>query len=175
QAAVLGPGHLCAHAVLQLVRCTVFGRVEVRAIELAENSILLGAVRVCRRQQGCIRFCYVTPGSRTPRRYECQPDLVEQAVTTKFARGGMTVPERDVILESERLRVEPDFNSTRYGDATYCQLSDSCAVEISRGAEDESEMGAFHDLFQPQRAANLKARLAEFTPAGIEPSVEFAT
>lgn len=175
QGAIVGPGHLCADAVLKVARCTVLGRIEVRAIELAENSILMGAMRVCRRQQGCIRFCYVTPGSRTPRRYECQPDLVEQSVVTKFAKGGMTVSERDLILESERLRVEPDFNSTRYGDATYCQLSDSCAVEITRGAEDESEMGAFHDLFQPQRAANVNARLAEFTPAGIEPSVVFAT
>jgi hypothetical protein len=175
QAAIVGPGHLCAHAVLRLARCTVFGRIEVRDIELAENSILLGAVRVCHRQQGCIRFCYVTPGSRTSRRYECQPDLVEQAVAAKFAKGGMTVPERDVILESEQLRVEPDFNSMRYGDPTYCQLSDACAIEIIRGAEDESEMGAFHDLYQPQRAANLSARLAEFTPAGIQPSVEFAT
>jgi hypothetical protein len=28
-------------------------------------------------------------------------------------------------------------------------------------------MGAFHDLMQPQRAANLRARLAEYTAAGM--------
>lgn len=175
RAAIIGPGSLCAHAVLSVARSTVFGRIEVHAIELAENSILMGLIRVGRRQQGCIRFCYVTPGSRTPRPFECQPELVEQAVAALFAKGGMTPAERDVLLERERLRVEPEFNSTRYGDPSYCQLTDSCAPEITRGAEDESEMGAFHDLYRPQRAANLQARLAEFTPAGIETSVKYAT
>ena len=30
-----------------------------------------------------------------------------------------------------------------------------------------TEMGVFHDLFQPQREANRRTRLDEFTPAGI--------
>jgi hypothetical protein len=175
QPALIGPGSLCAHAVLQVSRTTIFGRLEVRAIELAENSILMGSIRVCRRQQGCVRFCYVTLGSRTPRRFECQPDLVERNVAAIFAKGGMTPAERDVVLERERLRVEPEFNSTRFGGPTYCQLTQTCAIEIRRGAEDESEMGAFHDLYQPQRAANLETRLTEFTPAGIEATVEYAT
>ena len=173
--AIVGPGSLCAHAVLTIARSTVFGKIEVRAIELAENSLLLGSILVCRRQQGCIRFCYVTPGSRTPRRYECQPDLVEQAVAALLAKGDITPIQGDVLVERERLRVEPEFNSTRYGTPTYCQLTGTCATEITRGAEDESEMGVFHDLFQPQRAANLKARIAEFTPAGIEAAMETAT
>jgi len=174
QAAIVGPGSLCAHAALKVARSTVFGRIEVREIELAENSMLLGIIRVCRSQSGCIRFCYVTPGSRTPRRFECQPDLVERAVGARFAKGGMTPAERDLLLERERLRVEPEFRSARYGDSEYAVLTDTCATEIVRGAEDESEMGAFHDLFRPQRAANLQARLAEFTPAGIQAVVEYA-
>jgi len=47
--------------------------------------------------------------------------------------------------------------------------------EIKRGADDESEMGVFHDLFQPQREANLRARLEEYTPAGIDAGVIFVT
>ena len=47
--------------------------------------------------------------------------------------------------------------------------------EIARGADDESEMGAFHDLFQPQRVANLRARLAEYVPAGMEAAIIFAS
>jgi hypothetical protein len=54
-------------------------------------------------------------------------------------------------------------------------LTDSCPEEITRGADDESEMGVFHDLFQPQRAANLRARLDEFTPAGTDARIIFAT
>ena len=111
QAAIVGPGHLCAHTVLNIARSTVFGRIEARAIGLAENSIFMGSVRVCRRQQGCMRFCYVAPGSRTPRRFECQPDLVERAVAALFAKGGMTPAERDLLLDRERLRVEPEFSS----------------------------------------------------------------
>ena len=132
-------------------------------------------VRACRRQIGCIRFSYLPPGSRTPRRYHCQPDLVEKAVAALFAKNEITPDERDELIESERLRVEPEFNSTRYGRAAYCQLAATCAVEIATGAEDESEMGAFHDLFQPQRAANLRTRLTEYTPAGINAGIIFAT
>ena len=36
-------------------------------------------------------------------------------------------------------------------------------------------MGVFHDLFEPQREANLRARLDEFTPAGAEAAVIFAS
>lgn len=173
--AIGASGKLCAFATLAIFRSTVIGEVQAHAIALAENSILMGLVRACRRQIGCIRFSYVPPGSRTPRRYECQPDLVDKAVADRFARSEITPAERDEFTTSERLRVEPEFNSTRYGRATYCQLAAACAVEISAGAEDASEMGAFHDLFQPQRAANLRTRLAEYTPAGINAGVILAT
>jgi hypothetical protein len=149
--------------------------VQAHAIRLAENSIFTGIVHACRRQIGCIRFSYLPPGSRTPRRHHCQPDLVERAVAALFAKNEITPAERDELIESERLRVEPEFNSTRYGRAAYCQLAATCAVEITTGAEDESEMGAFHDLFQPQRATNLRTRLAEYTPAGINAGIIFAT
>jgi hypothetical protein len=36
-------------------------------------------------------------------------------------------------------------------------------------------MGVFHDLYQPQRAANLQARLDEFTPAGMDSGIIYAT
>jgi hypothetical protein len=71
--------------------------------------------------------------------------------------------------------VRPQFTSLRYGAPTYCQLSESCAVEIARGADDESEMGAFHDLFQPQRAANLIARVNEHVPAGSDAGIIYAS
>jgi hypothetical protein len=57
----------------------------------------------------------------------------------------------------------------------YAQLATAGALEISRGAEDGSEIGAFHDLFQSQRAANLLARLEEFTSAGMNVGVVYAT
>jgi hypothetical protein len=36
-------------------------------------------------------------------------------------------------------------------------------------------MGAFHDLYQPQREANLLERLEEFVPAAMDAGVIFAT
>ncbi len=71
--------------------------------------------------------------------------------------------------------LKPDFASTRYGTPAYGQLAGTCAAEITTGADDESEMGAFHDLFQPQRAANLRARLDTYTPAGTDAGISNAT
>jgi len=160
-----------AYVALTIARSTVIGRVQTHSIELAENTIFNGLVTVARRGRGCMRFCYVPDDSRTPRRYECQPDLVKQAVIddTDIATG-----DKAAAMEREADRVRPVFNSLRYGTPTYCQLADRCAEEITRGADDESEMGVFHDLFQPQRAANLRARLDEFTPAGMDAGIVYA-
>lgn len=171
-----------AHAVLTIARSTVIGQVRTHAIELAEDCIFNGRVMVARRQLGCMRFCYVTPGSRTPRRFNCQPDLAERAIEEEMRETArqMELPEpnRDEITaaqQREQLRVRPQFNSMRYGTPTYCQLAETCAKEIKRGADDESEMGVFHDLYQPQRAANLRARIDEYTPAGMDAGIVFAS
>ena len=150
-----------AYVALNIARSTVIGRVQTHAIELAENTIFNGIVTVARRGHGCVRFSYVPEGSRTPRRYECQPDLVKQTA------------DQDAVQQQVD-RVRPVFNSVRYGTPSYCQLADRCAQEITRGADDESEMGVFHDLFQPQRAANLRARLDEYTPAGMDAGIVYA-
>lgn len=173
--AIGAPEKLCAYSVLNIKRCTVFGQVQTHAVELAENCIFMGVMRDCRRQQGCMRFCYITAGSRTPRRYECQPDLVERAVIALALQDSLSPSQKYALLTQERSRVAPKFNSTRYGMPTYCQLSDFCASEITQGADDQSEMGVFHDLYQTQRAANLRARLDEYTPAGMTSGIIFAS
>ena len=162
------PGCLVAHACLTILRSTVFGQIQAHAIELGENSIFKGRITVARRQKGCLRFCYVTPGSRTPRRYRCQPDMVIVPIIEAFQNGMISEAKKDDKQELEETRVRPIFNSFRYGTPTYCQLSDCCAEEIKRGADDESEMGVFHNLFQPQRMANLSVRLDEYLPARMD-------
>jgi hypothetical protein len=157
-----------AYVQLTIKRCTVFGRVRVHAIDLAENSIFNDPVLVARTQSGCVRFCYVPEKSRTPRRYHCQPDLVKQAVSEDTS---IPQEEQKEAMQREAARVIPVFNSIYYGTPAYCQLAATCAAEIKRGADDESEMGVFHDLFQPQREANLRARLDDFTPAGNETGI----
>jgi hypothetical protein len=108
---------------------------------------------------------------------ECQPDMVEAAaLAAVLAANPNALPIQITAAQAaEDLRVQPQFNSRRYGMPAYCQLSDLCAPEIRAGADDESEMGVFHDLFQPQREANLQARLQEFVPAAMDAGIFHAT
>ena len=163
-----------AFARLSIVRSTVIGEVAVHAFRLAENSIFVGLLRVARRQVGCMRFSYVQRGCRTPRRYHCQPDAAIAAVDEIEAKPGHPPLDKEALKDLVRHRVRPRFNSLRYGTPTYCQLALDCPEEIARGADDESEMGVFHDLFQPQRTANLRARIDEYTTAGMEAGIVFA-
>jgi hypothetical protein len=161
--AIVGPQATHAHAILTVRRSTVFGIVQVHAMQLGENSIFQDCVHVARRQIGCMRFCYVPAGCRTPKRYSCQPDLVIRAAKDKG---------KDKAEEArETERVIPQYTSRRYGQPAYAQLGIHCAREIFEGADDGAEMGVFHDLFEPQRFANLRARLEEFTPAGMDAGV----
>jgi hypothetical protein len=43
-----------------------------------------------------------------------------------------------------------------------------CATEITTGAENGSEMGAFSFLQQPQRRTNLQTALDEYLRFGLE-------
>ncbi len=162
--ALVGPQNRLAHVELTVQRCSVFGFVRAHAALLAENSIFLDGLRVARRQVGCVRFCYLAENSRTPRRFNCQPDQVEDAA-------GRGTPQAAL----EAVRVRPLFDSLRYGTADYARLALCCADEIRRGADDQSEMGVYHDLYQPQREANLRARLEEYTPAGMDAGVLFSS
>ncbi|MDD0857550.1 hypothetical protein NHF46_06750 [Arthrobacter alpinus] len=133
-----------------------------------EDSIFLGEVVAARRQLGCLRFCHVPPSSRTPRRFNCQPDLVQEAARAAHPgdpAGGAAAAAR------EALRVRPALASRRYGNPAYGRLVAGTAAEIVRGASDESELGVFHNLFAPQCAANLRARLEEYTVAGFSTGI----
>lgn len=159
------PDEAVAYVEASFRRCTVIGEVQAHGIALAEDSIFASPLRVLRRQHGCVRFCYVPGGSRTPRRFHCQPDLALAAVAAADA----------VKRAHERLRVVPQFRSQRYPAPYYLRLADSCCAEIRRGASDRSAMGVYHDLYEPQREANLVARLQEYVPAGTDAGILFAS
>ena len=72
-------------------------------------------------------------------------------------------------------RVIPVFTSIHYGDPGYAQLHLRCPVEIRTGAEDGSEMGVFCHLKQPQRETNLRIRLEEYLPFGLDAGVIYVT
>ena len=142
----------------------------MRQIDLATETIFDGHVELQRTQIGCIRFSYVTPLSRAPRRYRCQPDLAERkAIADEEARvGPLTPAQTQAVRDLVRLRVKPEYTAEAYGLPAYLQLSLRGADEISKGAEDGSEMGVYCHLKQPQREANLRVRIREYLPFGLE-------
>ncbi|MEU3660528.1 hypothetical protein AB0E77_12345 [Streptomyces sp. NPDC032940] len=151
-AALAAPEGRYAHALLTARRTTVIGSVRTRAVDVVENCVLDGDVQIAERTRGRIRFSWLPPASRTPRRLFCQPEH-----------------------SGDPDRVALKFAGTRYGTPDYVRLADTCAEEILRGADDGSEPGALHDLYRPQRQDNLHARLAEHTPVGCDAGVFFVT
>lgn len=156
-----GSGH---GAPLECERCTVVGRVKADALELVSNAILLSArggdedaeawpaaVVARRRQDGCVRYSYVPLDALVPRRYRCHPD------GPRAAGAG------------------PAFTSLVWGEPGYAQLASHAPAEIRRGADDESEMGAFHFLALPLREAHLRQRLEEALRFGQEGGIVYAS
>jgi hypothetical protein len=160
--AIGAPDEAVAYVTASIRRCTVIGEVQAHSIQLAEDSIFVSLVRVLRRQLGCMRFCFVPPGSRTPQRFHCQPDLATAAVPP-------------AQRPTEILRVVPLLRSLRYSTPDYVRLHDRCCEEIRSGASDGSAMGVYHDLYEPQREANLAVRLQEYVPANTNAGILFAS
>jgi hypothetical protein len=164
-----------------LERVTVLGTVHVRDLALASEVIFTGVARADRRQTGCVRFSYVPPGSRTPRRYRCQPDLeistqIADAEEKALAEGVTLSQAQKAVIRQRILQwLVPAFTTTEFGQPAYGQLSLTCAAPIRTGAEDGSEMGAFSFLKQPQREANLRASLDEYLRFGLEAGIFYVT
>ncbi|MEH6404985.1 MAG: hypothetical protein V7750_16530 [Sneathiella sp.] len=167
---------------VSMVGTTVIGQIFARSFPLVSNSILFARndtgppVRVLQRQDGCVRYSYLPNGSSTPRRYRCQPQLaVSAAVKEREAQTGilMTVAEKSLLASRVARWLVPSFTALRYGNAAYAQLRQSAPVQIRRGASDESEMGVYYQVFQPQRETNLAIRIEEYLRFGLEAGVFF--
>jgi hypothetical protein len=59
------------------------------------------------------------------------------------------------------------FASRRFGDPGYAQLSETAPVEIVRGGENRSEIGAFNRELASIKLDDLKAKVNEFMPFGL--------
>jgi len=180
---------------LAIERSTVLGRVGARELTLASETLFTGPLQVCDLHRGCVRYSYLPPGSRTPRRYRSQPDL---ALAQALAR--VETISRDVLAERfgpllaeigaetlkgdyrpelivrekgcETRRIEacirPLFTSTRFGDPGYGQLTLATPREILTGAEGGSEMGVFEPRQEPRRRVLLRELLRDFLRFGLE-------
>jgi hypothetical protein len=164
-----------------LERVTIFGVVNVQELVLASEVIFVHPVTSVRRQTGCVRFSYVPEGSVTPRRFRCQPELEIQTETDAAEKAAealgstLTAAQKDAIRDDVRSWLMPVFTDVHYGLPAYAQLAYSCPAQIKTGAEDGSEMGAFSFLKQPQRETNLRVRLQEYLPFGLEAGLIYVT
>jgi hypothetical protein len=150
---------------LTLNACTVIGKVYATLLGLVSDSIIWAwlsdaerAASPClwqaplwaaRRQEGCVRFSYLPAGSVTGQQFHC--------VSPSLGTPG------------------PLFGSLRYSTPRYGKVLPSTDDAIRRGASDGSEMGAFHVLQSPLRETNLRVRLQEFLPVGLEYGVFYET
>jgi hypothetical protein len=173
--AVLGTDGRPAWVRLSLSRVTVLGGAEVHSTGLVENSILTGALDCERRQTGNVSFCYLAPGSRTPKRTNCQPDAALARVEAEIARGTPAASNRGQLEALITARLVPRFDSVQFGQPAYARLAGDAAPELTHGAHDEGELGAYHDLWQPLRVADLRTQLQQFVPAGVDIDIRFAT
>jgi len=144
---------------LTLQACTVVGKVHATLFALISDSILCAElasgdswnapVLADRKQAGCVRFTYFPAGSVVPRQFEC--------------------------VEQHTGRFPPIFYSLRYGEPGYAKLLPSTDKSIRQGADDGGEMGAFHFVLAPLRENDLRVRLQEYLPVGLEFGIFYQT
>ncbi|MFG2967182.1 hypothetical protein ACGFZS_28300 [Streptomyces sp. NPDC048288] len=112
-------------------------------------------------------------------------EIAENSILTgrlQVARRGIGCLRYSAVPEGSRTprrhrctTVRPLFAAVRYGTPWYAQSADGGPEEIRRGSDDGAELGAFHDLYRPQREDGLRARLAEYTPADSDAGIFYVT
>jgi hypothetical protein len=175
QLGVEGAERRPAWARLSLSRVTVLGGVHVREVDTVADSILTGRLDSARRQVGEVRFSYLPEGSSTPRRAACQPDDALAEIDDKIARGLIAASERAELRRRVLAALTPRFDGARFGAPAYGRLSDETPPELARGAHDEGELGAYHDLWLAYRTARLRSGLSGYAPIGMDIGTLFAT
>jgi hypothetical protein len=157
--AYAGPDFMGEGGSLHVEDSTIIGKLRTHRLPLASNTIFLArrpvhdpwaaAIWCTRRQSGCVRFCFVPGDAITPGQYRCLPGV-------------------DTSLE---YALAPQFVSLRYGSPSYALLSGDCPVAVWQGADDESQVGAYHLLYETQGVGNLRTRVDEYLPFGLEAGI----
>jgi hypothetical protein len=157
--AYAGPDGMSEGGSLHVEDSTIIGKLRTHLLPLASNTIFLArrpvhdpwqaAIWCTRRQSGCVRFCFIPTDAITPGQYRC-------------------LPGTDTTLEDA---LAPQFVSLRYGSPSYGLLSGDCPVAVWQGADDESQIGAYHQLYETQGMGNLRTRMNEYLPFGLEAGI----
>ena len=144
---------------LSLEGCTVIGKTHATLLSLVSDSVFwaeLGPgdtwaapLLADRKQSGCVRFSFLPPHPIVPREFKCVTEVLGAP--------------------------QPIFNSLRYGAPGYCKLFPSTPDAVRRGASDGGEMGAFHFVLAPLRETDLRIRMQEYVPVGLEFGIIYQT
>jgi hypothetical protein len=145
-------------ADLHIEESTVIGKVHVHALTLASNTIFYGrltrrdawpgALWCDNRQSGCVRFCWLPTPAIAPQTYECLPDTAGDAAA-----------------------LMPKFITLEFGRPSYAMLSGDVPVCVMNGADDGSEIGAYHLTQEWQAIRNVQIRLGEYLPFALEAGI----
>ncbi len=121
----------------------------------ATDTLFDGTVVAERTQAGCLQYCYYeSPGSRTPRRYRCQPDLA-------------LADQPPTLHNSIMAGLRPLYGSPNFGEPDYGRLADRSAQELLTGAANGGSMGVWGFMQFPWRETNLAIATQEYLPFGL--------
>ncbi len=145
-------------ADLHIEDSTIVGKIHVRTMELASNTIFIArrarhdpwraAIWCGRKQAGCMRFCFVPVDSITPRRYRCLPGD-----------------------PSQENALRPQFVSLQYGDPSYALLSGAVPMAVWTGADNGSQMGVYYFAQETEAVRNVQLRVPAFLPFNLEAGI----
>jgi hypothetical protein len=146
---------------MDMTGSTVLGPVRVNRL-YATSCLFDELVDAEEQQDGCVRFCCLPTGSRTPRRVRCQPDLAIEGAAGDAGAEALV-----------RLRVRPQFLSRDPHAAGFLLLDPATPLEVRGAAEDGGEPGCWNHLQHGIRVANLVNALPQFLRFGLEPGLFF--
>ena len=127
--------------MVHIERTTILGSIKVHRLEASE-VIITESSDVADTQTGCFRFSAAPSSSRLSRPYQ------------------------SFLFKNE---AKHWFNSRIFGRPDYAQLSETAPIEILRGAENSSEIGAFSSQINPIKMDGLSAKIEEYMPFGLIP------
>ncbi len=144
----VAPAILVPAGRVTMRRVTVLGEVDVEWLDASE-ALITGFTNVTNTQDGCFRFSAVLE-----RRDPLNPLL---------PRSRVPHPYESYFIK----RFDAVFTSTVFGQPGYAQLAESAPPSLLRGAENQSEIGAFSSLLNPIKLDSLRAKVEEFAPFGL--------
>ncbi len=155
--AITGPNRFA-----RMVFCTVMGELDVARLWASDCLFdTISSNLKCEEATSCIRYSRFTP---TGDDQGC------------FSREAPTNASHRAQFIRRYLQQDDDSCSLRppvYGEPGYGVLDIRTDSAISAGAEDEGEMGAYHDLHFAAQARALRKKLSAFLPLGQEISLVY--